>query len=208
MGYNPQIKGLKMEKKIISNIWDAYKSVISEKKKMDPVDKDEAEKDYEDLEDKDLDNDGDEDESDSYLANRRKTITKKTSKSDEKEVEMEESMAPKLKADSFKTIRVQDRKNVPPTKKMNSTQKSLSDIRNRAEKKANESYDVHTKGAMKSEKMKDSFTASDLKFLDAHGVDLTGQDSGIDGAKAAADTVTSIKNSTKAKAPGRPGDKR
>lgn len=48
--------------------------------KMDPVNKKELKKDYEDREDGDLDNDGDEDNSDKYLHMRRKAITKALSK--------------------------------------------------------------------------------------------------------------------------------
>ena len=44
--------------------------------KMDPVDKKELKKKYDDREDGDIDNDGDEDESDKYLHMRRKAISK------------------------------------------------------------------------------------------------------------------------------------
>lgn len=44
--------------------------------KMDPVDKKELKKKFDDREDGDIDNDGDEDESDKYLHMRRKAISK------------------------------------------------------------------------------------------------------------------------------------
>ena len=46
--------------------------------KLDFIDDEEAEMDYEDLEDKDIDNDGDEDESDKYLHHKLGTTAKKT----------------------------------------------------------------------------------------------------------------------------------
>jgi len=56
--------------------------LLGEKKKLDPVDKKELEKDYDDRTDKDIDNDGDTDKSDEYLHNRRKTIKKAMAKED------------------------------------------------------------------------------------------------------------------------------
>jgi len=56
--------------------------LLGEKKKLDPVDKKELEKDYDDRTDKDIDNDGDTDKSDEYLHNRRKTIKKAMAKAD------------------------------------------------------------------------------------------------------------------------------
>jgi len=50
------------------------------KEKMDPVDKKALKKDFDDRDDKDIDNDGEVDDSDEYLHNRRKAISKKTSK--------------------------------------------------------------------------------------------------------------------------------
>jgi len=47
---------------------------IEEKKKMDPVDKDELKGKHTDRDDKDIDNDGDSDESDEYLHKKRKAI--------------------------------------------------------------------------------------------------------------------------------------
>jgi len=55
-----------MNKEVINKIAAAWQEVVSEKKKLDPVGK----------EDGDIDNDGDVDKSDSYLHNRRKTIKK------------------------------------------------------------------------------------------------------------------------------------
>jgi len=60
-------------------------------------------------------------------------------------------------------------------------------------------------GSGPSQSMMDRFTASDKKFLAMHGVNLMGQDSQIDGEKAAADTASAIKASGK-KGPMRPQD--
>jgi len=60
----------------------------------------------------------------------------------------------------------------------------------------------------KPESMDDKLTASDKKFLDAHGTDLNGIDSGINGAKAAADTANSIKKSSPSASPVRGDENR
>ncbi len=60
---------------------------------MDPVDKVAVKKDFDDRKDKDLDNDGDTDSSDEYLHKKRKAISKKVDKADDKvEVEVDEAM--------------------------------------------------------------------------------------------------------------------
>ena len=64
----------------IQSLWQEV--VLDEKKKLDPVDKKELSKDYDDRDDKDIDNDGDTDKSDEYLHNRRKTIKKAMAKED------------------------------------------------------------------------------------------------------------------------------
>jgi len=64
----------------IQSLWQEV--VLDEKKKLDPVDKKELSKDYDDRDDKDIDNDGDTDKSDEYLHNRRKTIKKAMTKED------------------------------------------------------------------------------------------------------------------------------
>jgi len=64
----------------IQSLWQEV--VLDEKKKLDPVDKKELSKDYDDRADKDIDNDGDTDKSDEYLHNRRKTIKKAIAKED------------------------------------------------------------------------------------------------------------------------------
>ena len=58
---------------------EAYLSMVSEKK-LDPVNKKELNKDFDDREDKDIDNDGDTDSSDEYLHKRRKAIKKAMAK--------------------------------------------------------------------------------------------------------------------------------
>lgn len=59
-----------------------------------------------------------------------------------------------------------------------------------------EKKDEHTKGATPPQTYDDKFSASDKKFADAHG-GINGNDSGIDGDKAAQQTIDAIKNSTK-----------
>ena len=142
-----------MDPRKLMELVNVIKNVqLQEKKKLDPVDKDELDDKYKDREDKDIDNDGDEDESDEYLHKRRKAISKKMKG---KEVENNPKM---------------DEMTLPQS-------------------------------------MKDRFTASDLKFLASHGVDLMGSNSGIDGAKAAADTAQAISASGK-KGPMRPADQK
>ena len=66
-----------MDKKIIDNITAAWQEVVmNEKKKLDPVDKDELKGKHADRDDKDVDNDGDVDASDEFLHKRRKAISK------------------------------------------------------------------------------------------------------------------------------------
>lgn len=67
-----------MKTKDIKGMASAYMQVLglTEKKKMDPVDKDELKGDLKDREDKDIDNDGKVDKSDEYLHKRRKAISK------------------------------------------------------------------------------------------------------------------------------------
>lgn len=60
---------------------------LDEKKKMDPVDKDELKGTHADRDDKDIDNDGDSDDTDKYLHKRRKAISKSI-KSGKKEKDM------------------------------------------------------------------------------------------------------------------------
>jgi len=67
----PKGKGLKGFK-------EAYKSGELDEKKLDPVNKKSAAKDFDDRKDKDIDNDGDVDSSDKYLHKRRKAISKAT----------------------------------------------------------------------------------------------------------------------------------
>lgn len=66
-----------MNKEMIKNIMAAWQEVVTEKKKLDPVDDDELKGTHAQRKDKDIDNDGDVDSSDEYLHNRRVTIKKK-----------------------------------------------------------------------------------------------------------------------------------
>ena len=67
----PKGKGIKGFK-------EAYKSGELDEKKLDPVNKKSAAKDFDNRKDKDIDNDGDVDSSDKYLHKRRKAISKAT----------------------------------------------------------------------------------------------------------------------------------
>jgi len=67
-----------------------------------------------------------------------------------------------------------------------------------------EKRDEHTKGATKPQEMDDNWSDNAKKFVDMHG-GLTGNETNIDGAKAAAQTAANIKNSGKV-APKRPAD--
>ena len=55
----------------MENIVAAWQEVVSEKKKLDPVNDKENDKHFKDRKDKDIDNDGDVDSSDEYLHKRR-----------------------------------------------------------------------------------------------------------------------------------------
>jgi hypothetical protein len=55
----------------IKKMAEAYLEVVSEKKKLDPVDDKENDKKFKDRKDKDIDNDGDVDSSDEYLHKKR-----------------------------------------------------------------------------------------------------------------------------------------
>lgn len=111
--------------------------------KMDRVDRDELKKGYEDREDKDIDNDGDHDDSDEYLHKRRKAISKALAK-EEVDLEEQRRRAPKMKDDPIKVQREKDKKALPYGSKYKttrnrattSTERSLADIRKRAEKRA------------------------------------------------------------------------
>jgi len=72
-----------MNSEYFRKIYSLWQEVtLAEKKKLDPVNKKELSKDYDDRTDKDIDNDGDTDKSDEYLHNRRKTIKKAMAKED------------------------------------------------------------------------------------------------------------------------------
>ena len=103
---------------------------------------------------------------------------------------------------------------VPEFKKMQKHMEAIQDIWDEVERTVSMSEGVELeeedrsqryKGATKPEMMADKMTASDKNFAEPHG-SLDGNDSGIDGGKAAQDTAASIKSSGK-KAATRPNDK-
>jgi hypothetical protein len=226
-----------MRTKDFMGLVESYRDVVlrEKKKKMDPVDKDELDGEFDDREDKDIDNDGDEDSSDKYLHNRRKAI-KKTMKSeakkkvedeeeddededeeddeDEDEVEIVVKNPKKKKGSDSKSSDESEvseaiRRGAPKVKHKEDPIKASR----RADKEREKNMTRYKKdGSLakrqpveESQGMMDKFTASDRKFLMAHGVDIRGTDSGIDGAKAAADTAAAIAASGK-KGPMRPAD--
>jgi hypothetical protein len=86
--------------------------------------------------------------------------------------------------------------------KSESTERSWT-VLNRILEKAH-AKDSHTKGATEPEKMGSTASKDEMGFVNAHG-GLTGTDSGIDGAKAAAYTASVATANIKV-APGRLGD--
>lgn len=72
------------------------------KEKMDPVNKKELKKDFDDRDDKDVDNDGDVDDSDKYLVKRRKAISKASTEDEPKKDGGEEEVVMNPKQDKNK----------------------------------------------------------------------------------------------------------
>lgn len=72
------------------------------KEKMDPVNKKELKKDFDDRDDKDVDNDGDVDSSDKYLVKRRKAISKSSTEDEPKKDGGEEEVVMNPKQDKNK----------------------------------------------------------------------------------------------------------
>lgn len=183
--------------------------------KMDPVGDADA----------DIDNDGDVDKSDEYLHKKRKAIKKSMKKSDDSETDTDPKMdeasviapkkAEKELSPGMKRIaralagakgKAQPKDKVSLAKAPFDIPKEQKEARSwpiyaRIQEKVG--YDMppadkeHTKGATDPEMMKDKLTPSDKKFVDAHG-GIDGNDSGIDGDKAAQQTMDAIKNSVKA----------
>ena len=152
---------------------------------MDPVDKKELKGKHKDRKDKDIDNDGDVDASDRFLHKRRKAISKSMKK--DKEVV---NTKPELKDNSKET-------------EMSEKQESRRPIFDRIMEKAGGRED-HVKGATDPEPMDSKASKGEKDFVAKHG-GLGGNDSGIDGAKAAADTIKNAAAGVKA-GPGRPND--
>ena len=155
------------------------------KEAMDPVDKKELKGKHKDRKDKDIDNDGDVDSSDKYLHKRRKAISKSMKKG--KEVV---NTKPELKDNSKET-------------EMSEKQESRRPIFNRIMEKAGNRAD-HVKGATDPEPMDSKASKGEKDFVAKHG-GLGGNDSGIDGAKAAADTIKNAAAGVKV-GPGRTND--
>lgn len=183
--------------------------------KMDPVGAADA----------DIDNDGDVDKSDEYLHKKRKAIKKSMKKSDDSETDTDPKLdeasviapkkAEKELSPGMKRIaralagakgKAQPKDKVSLAKAPFDIPKEQKEARSwpiyaRIQEKVG--YDMppadkeHTKGATDPEMMKDKLTPSDKKFVDAHG-GIDGNDSGIDGDKAAQQTMDAIKNSVKA----------
>ena len=155
------------------------------KEAMDAVNKKELKGKHKDRKDKDIDNDGDVDSSDKYLHKRRKAISKSMKKG--KEVV---NTKPELKDNSKET-------------EMSEKQESRRPIFDRIMEKAGGRED-HVKGATDPEPMDSKASKGEKDFVAKHG-GLGGNDSGIDGAKAAADTIKNAAAGVKV-GPGRTND--
>ena len=204
-----------MKTQEIKNMGQAYLSVLEamKKKKMDPVDADELKGDHEDRDDKDIDNDGDTDKSDVYLHNRRKAISKA---SKGKEVETTESVDvdEAKKTISAKQIRhaLSSAKAQAKPKGEVSLKKAPWDEKKESVKAESKTWTIFNRimekatqaGNSDKEKADQGASGKDKEFIKMMG-GLDGQDSGIDGAKAAQQTIDSIRASGKVAAK-RPGD--
>ena len=76
--FKKTVKKLATMKKLEDELPFSVLAAGVQKEAVDHIDDEEADTDYEDLEDKDIDNDGDEDESDKYLHHKLGTTAKKT----------------------------------------------------------------------------------------------------------------------------------
>ena len=196
-----------MKTQEIKNMGQAYLSVLEamKKKKMDPVDADELKGDHEDRDDKDIDNDGDTDKSDVYLHNRRKAISKA---SKGKEVETTESVDvdEAKKTISSKQIRhaLSSAKAQAKPKGEVSLKKAPWDEKKESVKAESKIWTIFNRimekatqaGNSDKEKADQGASGKDKEFIKMMG-GLDGQDSGIDGAKAAQQTIDSIRASGK-----------
>lgn len=197
-------------------------AVLDDGDGMDPVGQGDA----------DIDNDGDTDKSDEYLHKRRKAIAK-TEKGKETEKDMDEMsskekmkkglynstqkeavvMKKKPESDAAKKVRMAlaSKKAVAKPKDQVSLAKAPWEqkedrtwtVYNRLLEKAGDRGE-HIKGATDPEAIDSKASKGEKDFVAAHG-GLTGNDSGIDGAKAAEQTMDAIKNSVKA-GPARSND--
>ncbi len=152
---------------------------------MDPVDKKELKGKHSDRKDKDIDNDGDVDASDKFLHKRRKAISK-SAKKDKEVVDTK----PEIKDNSKDT-------------EMSEKQESRRPIFDRIMEKAGSRED-HVKGATDPEAIDSKASQGEKDFVAKHG-GLGGNDSGIDGAKAAAYTIKNAAAAVKV-GPGRTND--
>tara|TARA_R100001377_G_C3169371_1_gene102492 strand:- start:150 stop:872 length:723 start_codon:yes stop_codon:yes gene_type:complete len=209
------------------NMGQAYLQVLEEAKKK-KADKDAVLDDGDGMDpvgqgDADIDNDGDTDKSDEYLHKRRKAIAK-TEKGKEAEKDMDEMsskekmkkglyaqkeavvMKKKPESDAVKKVRMAlaSKKAVAKPKSQVSLAKAPWEqkedrtwtVYNRLIEKAGDRGE-HVKGATDPEAIDSKASKGEKDFVAAHG-GLTGNDSGIDGAKAAEFTMAAIKNSVKA----------
>ena len=199
-----------MKTQEIKNMGQAYLSVLEamKKKKMDPVDADELKGDHEDRDDKDIDNDGDTDKSDVYLHNRRKAISK-ASKNKEVEttesVDVDEAKKMKISAKQIKTALASAKAQAKPKDQV-SLKKAPFDIPKESIQWTilNRIMEKAAQQPNNGEKIDALASPKDKEFIKMMG-GLDGQDSGIDGAKAAQQTIDNIRASGKVAAK-RPGD--
>jgi len=217
----------------IKNLAQAYLDVLEGKKTMDPVNKDALKGTHAQRKDGDLDNDGDTDKSDEYLHKRRQAITKNVKEAEDKttpcpkcdgSMENHDPDCEMMKKEGWDDMMkaVKDKQKEKGTGNFDKKKVSTGTVYQRKAKKDGtskgvkeavdwkvfrrimEKQDAHTKGAAPAEPIDSKASQSEKDFVAKHG-GLTGTDSGIDGAKAAADTAKSIAASVKV-GPKRPGD--
>ena len=154
---------------------DAVEDVLDEKKKLDPVDKDELKGTHDDRKDGDIDNDGDEDNSDKFLHKKRKAISKsmnakKEDSRDEEEKEMDpEEMKAKLKK---KTANAKNGETAVMNPKMDNSKGKGSEMEQKEETFRDKLIAVlegdrakHYKGAAEAETMDDKYKGDGAKKM-------------------------------------------
>jgi hypothetical protein len=191
-----------MKTQDIKNMASAYMQVLEgkaneEKKPIDKVKPSELQGTHAQRKDKDIDNDGDVDSSDEYLHNRRKAVKKAMTK----EANDTQMGTITVTTDADRKKRAQAYRDKQASMKKEDTKWP---VLQRIMEKAGGRED-HVKGAATAEPIDSKASGAEKDFVNQHG-GLDGNDSGIDGAKAAAETAKNIAASVKP-GPKRPADR-